>query len=266
MSINLSEAINVLGEFCGKRDISELTSQQLKKQEGIAQADVYVLFGGSILAGGDVLAEAITNKIAKTYIIVGGQGHTTEVLRKKMHAEYPGFDTKGLSEAQIFSGYLQKKFGLYVDYLECESTNCGNNIINLLALLHEKRISYKSIILSQDATMQARMSATLKKYTTEDKMILNYATYQAKVIIKDGKLCYEKEIFGMWDIERYITLLLGEIARLRDDTQGYGPNGEGFIAHVDIPTSVEEAFQIVRAKYAGSVRKADSKYASKNNI
>ena len=43
-----AKAINILGEFCGKRDI---------------------------------LSEAIQNEVAKKYIIVGGAGHTTETLR-----------------------------------------------------------------------------------------------------------------------------------------------------------------------------------------
>lgn len=43
-----AKAINILGEFCGKRDI---------------------------------LAEAIQNEVAKKNIIVGGAGHTTETLR-----------------------------------------------------------------------------------------------------------------------------------------------------------------------------------------
>ena len=34
-------------------------------------------------------------------------------------------------------------------------------------------------------------------------------------------------------------LLLGEIRRLRDDESGYGPQGAGFIGHVDIPPIVE---------------------------
>ena len=40
-----------------------------------------VLFGGNIIAGGDILAEAIQNEVAKKNIIVGGAGHTTETLR-----------------------------------------------------------------------------------------------------------------------------------------------------------------------------------------
>ena len=51
----------------------------------------------------------------------------------------------------------------------------------------------------------------------------------------------------MWDMERYISLLLGEIPRLRDDSDGYGPNGKNYLAHIDIPDSVTEAFENLTA-------------------
>lgn len=261
--MSIAEAINTLGNFCSKRDISELSQKELQNKYGFPQADVYVLFGGSILAGGDVLAEAIKESIAKTYIIVGGEGHTTKSLRKRMHEEYPDFMTDGLSEAQVFSGFLQRKYGYTVDYLECKSTNCGNNITNLLELLQNKNIAFKSIILSQDATMQHRMSATLRKYISEETTIINYATYQAKVVSKDNKLMFDKEIWGMWDMDRYITLLMGEIPRLTDDENGYGPQGSNFITHVDIPDNVREAFGILQVKYKDGVRAANPLYASR---
>ena len=93
------DAINTLGNFCGKRDIEELTSSTLTEKYNIPQADIFVLFGGSIICGGDVLAQAIQNKIAKHYIIVGGAGHTTQTLREKVHTEYPSIVTEGLTEA-----------------------------------------------------------------------------------------------------------------------------------------------------------------------
>lgn len=260
MNMSIAEAINTLGFFCGKRDISELSQKELQSKYGFSQADIYVLFGGSILAGGDVLAEAIKEKIAKTYIIVGGEGHTTESLRKRMHGEYPDFMTDGLSEAHVFLEFLQREYGYTVDFLECKSTNCGNNITYLLELLQNKNISFKSIILSQDATMQYRMSATLRKYIPQETTIINYATYQARVISEENKLMFDKEIWGMWDMDRYITLLMGEISRLTDDENGYGPLGSNFIAHVDIPNNVREAFVILHYKYKDRVRVANPLY------
>ena len=177
--------INILGQFCGKRDISELTSEQLYKAYGITQADVMVLFGGSILCGGDILAEAMQNNIAKKYVIVGGAGHTTETLRQKMHNEFPNLETSNLSEAEIFAEYLKFRYGLEPDLLECNSTNCGNNITYLIKILKENGISFKSIILSQDATMQHRMDAGLRKYLDGNIQIINYAVYSAKVIAEN---------------------------------------------------------------------------------
>lgn len=78
MTESIANQINILGAFCGKRDVAELTSEQLTKTFGILQADVMALFGGSILCGGDVLVQAMKNKVAKKYVIVGGAGHTTE--------------------------------------------------------------------------------------------------------------------------------------------------------------------------------------------
>lgn len=261
MKKKIAECINILGNFLGKRDISSLTTDAIKSKYGIEQADIMVLFGGSIICGGDILAEAIKNKIAKKYIISGGAGHTTETLRKKVHMEFPSIETESLTEAEIFQVYLETVYGLKADFLECNSTNCGNNITYLLELIREKGLPFRSIILAQDATMQCRMEAVLRKYMT-DILIINFSTYRAKVIVKNSQLVYEEEIKGMWDMDRYITLLMGEIPRLSDNIEGYGPNGKGYIAHTDIPIEVEKAFAELKKEYAGMVREANPLYAS----
>ena len=263
INLKTTNNINILGKFCGIRDINELSQEKLLEYYGIRQADVMVLFGGSVLAGGDVLAEAIKNKIAKKYIIVGGAGHTTETLRQIIHQEYPEIETRDLPEAEIFQRYLKTVYGCKADYLETQSTNCGNNITYLLDLLREKNIGFKSIILSQDASMQRRMAAGLKKYVQEDIVIINYATYTVNVLSAGEELCYEKEIHGMWTIDRYVNLLMGEIPRLTDDENGYGPNGKNFIAHVDVPETVKIAFEELKLIYGDKTREANPLYSSK---
>ena len=59
----IANCINVLGNFCGKRDIDELTAFELMKKYGVEKSDVMVLFGGSILAGGDILGNAMKNDV-----------------------------------------------------------------------------------------------------------------------------------------------------------------------------------------------------------
>ena len=82
----------------------------------------------------------------------------------------------------------------------------------------------------------------------------------ATVVEKNHTLMYEEQIIGMWDVERYVNLLMGEIPRLSDDKNGYGPEGKNFIVHVDIPKEVKVAFDKLSKVY--SVREANPLYAS----
>lgn len=260
---SVADNINILAKFCGKRDLQRIIEEELFKEHKISQADIMVLFGGSIICGGDVLANGIINRVAKKYIIVGGAGHTTESLRKSVNEKYPEILTEERAESEIFQMYLEKKYNLKADFLECESTNCGNNITFLLQLIKEENLECKSAILVQDATMQYRMEAGLRKYCNEMK-IINYAAYSVTVIERLGKLAFKEDIPGMWDMERYISLLMGEISRLRDDEKGYGPKGKDYIVHVDIPYKVEKAFSELEQKYGNLIRKADPAFASSN--
>lgn len=258
----IAESINLLGRFCGMRDVPALTRNHLAPRIGTDRADVMVLFGGSIISGGDVLAEAMKNGAAEKYVIAGGEGHTTQTLRDTVHALYPDFNTDGLPEAEVFAGYLKRRHGLAPDLLECASTNCGNNITNLLALLGENNIPAHTVILTQDASMQRRMDAGLRKYAP-DTRIVNFAAYDARVSVQNGALAFDEAIPGMWNMDRYISLLLGEIPRLTDDPDGYGPAGKGFIAHVDVPDEIRAAFETLKAYDPKLVRQADSRYASR---
>lgn len=245
---NLENDINCLVDFLERRDLSRLNQKELKKNYGIDKADLFVLFGGSILCGGDVLAEAIQNNIARKYIIVGGQGHTTDTLRKVVKTKYPQIDADHLSEAQIFQEYIKQKYHVQSDYLECESTHCGNNITNLLQLIKKNQLCYENVIICQDATMQLRMEKTLKKYEPHIN-IINYASYVGHVIHDQYGLHYREKLENMWSFPRYISLLLGEISRLNDDQNGYGPCGKNYLVHVDIPENVLNAFYRLQKHY-----------------
>jgi hypothetical protein len=261
VDIPLIPSINILGRFCGVRDVGALTGTELGKKYGFAAADVMVLFGGSIICGGDELARAMKENIARHYVIVGGAGHTTQTLRDKMRALYPRWDTAGLAEADLFNGYLQRRYGFGVGLLERRSTNCGNNITFLLELLKRENICPRSMILMQDATMQRRMAAGLRKYRPK-LTVVNYASYSVSVVCRENKAAYDREPLGMWDIERYCTLLMGEIPRLRDSESGYGPKGKDYIAHEDLPGEVLRAYETIRGYDASLIRAANDEFAS----
>lgn len=67
----------------------------------------------------------------------------------------------------------------------------------------------------------------------------------------------------MWKVERYVNLLMGEIPRLTDNENGYGPNGKNFIAHVEIPENVKNAFEELKLVYGEKIREANPLYSSR---
>src|SRR5699024_11866724 len=99
------------------------------------------------------------DKVANVYVIVGGEGHTTDALRKRMKEERPQLEADGQQEAVCFQRYIEEKY-------------------------------------------------------VPDMQIIPYAAYRARIKQEDGKLHYIEEIPGMWDMKRYVSLLLGEIQRL----------------------------------------------------
>lgn len=261
-TIKIAECINILAAFCGKRDINELSQESIRDKFGIRQADVMILFGGSIPEGCNTAGKALGKNIAKHFMIVGGEGHTTESLRRKITEACPQIETTGKTEADVMYAYMQQKYGIEECLLERYSTNCGNNVTYALELLQKQGIEHKSIIMIQDATMQRRMQAGFDKYSP-GVTVINYAAYSAQVSVKGDKLTVVPDgIWGMWDVEQYITLLMGEIPRLTDDENGYGPEGAGYIAHVEIPIEVTEAFQYLKKEYGNYVRVANPLYKS----
>jgi len=75
-------------------------------------------------------------------------------------------------------------------------------------------------------------------------VFINYAAFVPVVRSDKGTLSYTLDgIYGLWNHHRFISLVMGEIPRLLDDDQGYGPNGKDFIVHVEIPVIVMSAYE-----------------------
>lgn len=254
----IADCANVLAEWLGARDVSELTRAALEREAGLAGGvtDLFVLFGGGVTGSVETLAAAMRAGVAQRYAIVGGRGHATYGLENAMHAEMARWpqdeaariDPTRASEAEMLAALLAHRHGLSVDLLETRSTNCGNNITYLLDLLDEDGAPPESVILSQDAAMQRRMVATWRRQAEErprytSTKVVSWASYRTRLTFSDGHLSYDAAPEGMWDTEHYLSLLMGDVSRLTDDEHGYGPNGAGFIAHVDVPNEVTQAWR-----------------------
>lgn len=249
----VATSLNLLGKYLGIRDVADLTT---------IKVDVLVLYGGSILQGADEFAKAYQKGVAKYYVLSGGHGHTTKYLRASLEKRgYQGLEH--LSEAQMLALYLQKEYDITITLLENASTNCGNNVTCVLELLEQHQINFESLALIQDATLQKRMAACFAKYLP-NKKIINYAAYQTEVGVKNADLICINQPNGMWTLEHYSKLLLGEIVRLHDTKEGYGPNGKNFIAHVAVPQDVLLAYRFLSQYLGYTTRQANQAYQTTN--
>lgn len=271
-----ARAANVLARWCAQRDVSALSRQALYAEVGLADgiADLFVLFGGGVPGIVETLAAAIGAGVAHRYAIVGGRGHATYWLDQAM-MHLSGEEARSLgdawpksgvaSEAEMLDALLFARHGLHADLLETRSTNCGNNITFLLDLLEGEGAIPESVILCQDAVMQRRMDATWRRQVSEraafaHTRIINWPAYEAELACESGVLVWRHAPEGIWSMEKYLQLLLGEVARLTDDEGGYGPCGRDFVVHVDVPDEVVAAAGALRAACGESGRVPDERF------
>ncbi len=255
--VEAAKDVNVLGEYLARRDVEALTGSALSSALDSGQVDLLILFGGSILCGIDRAARAYQAGLTKVLMVAGGIGHTTQALRDAVAARYPSIQVHGRAEADIIADVLDAAYGIPRDSLliENRSTNCGENAEFALAVARDAGLAPASVLFMQDSSMQRRMHETMRRAWGKGVRLLSYAAYRAEVIVRSGAPAFAtQDIDGLWAMPRYISLLMGEIPRLRDDEGGYGPRGKGYIAHVDIPADVEAAFSRLLAGGAGAVR------------
>ncbi|GCI24116.1 hypothetical protein BvCms6BK_01185 [Escherichia coli] len=75
---------------------------------------------------------------------------------------------------------------------------------------------------------------------------LSYPGFVPQLGNNADSVIFINQLQGLWPVERYLSLLTGELPRLRDDSDGYGPRGRDFIVHVDFPAEVIHAWQTLK--------------------
>jgi hypothetical protein len=252
------DAINLISSFLAKPDIDSLLQ--------CPKVDVIVLCGNSVLPIAEHVFTALQARpdLARYLVICGGIGHSTEHLYHSV-ASHPSFQpvaesVSGLPEAQVLRTILDKFYdsphitrsGLRI-LVEDKSTNCGANAIEARRILLDHGVKPESILLVQDPTMSLRTLASLEKAYANDEVPPNLKACPTLVpavrLGSNGELSFDvpgMDSTSLWTMSRFLDLLMGEIPRLRDDADGYGPRGKGFIAHVDIPEAVASAYRMLQ--------------------
>ena len=246
----IQNCVNEIAKFLAVRDIENLDCTELEKSFEIKKVDVLILLGNSIPYTIKCAAEAYKNNLCHKILINGGIGHSTEILRNQIRKDkrFNFIQVENKAEADIFFEIMTKIYNVSSDdiIVENQSTNCGDNALKAITLLNELNIPYSSLLLVQDPTMQLRTYASFLKYVDNKKLkIINYSPF-IPVINSNLKLA-NTEINGIWDEQRYLELIMGEIPRLKDDINGYGPCGKNFIAHVHVPMEIEEHYNMLKA-------------------
>lgn len=193
--------------------------------------DLMLLFGGSLPPTWKVAADAVTGGEVGHLMLVGGRGHTTDVLLAALGRDSSCAET----EAELMAAWLKEVHGIEDVLVENRSTNCGNNVTFAEQVAERLGLRPRTVALVQDPTMQRRMDARFRR---------TWALGGAAPVNRPGP-----ESRDAWPGSRWVSLVMGEVPRLRDDAHGYGPHGRDFIAHVDVPDDVEAAYRQITSMH-----------------
>ena len=239
------DAVRTIMDFLCLRDVERLDRACVERYFDGKRADVIVVFGNDLPQVAETGCRAWIEGIGTWLLFCGGVGHSTAILRERMRRDprYERYSEKG-SEAGLFAEIAVHGYGIPREriLLDTTSANSGENARNARRILDKHKISKERLILMQDPLMQRRSYMSLKRAMPDTCRILNFAPFLPDC---DEDLNPISGQDGVWNRDRFLELLLGEIRRLRDDERGYGPKGTGFIEHVDIPEQVETAWNIL---------------------
>lgn len=239
------KAANTLGQWLAQNDFAS-------KPDPL-RADAVILAGNAVIPVIDAAFD-IASRQNVPLIISGGIGHSTTFLYHAVacHPQYNVLRTTGKTEAAILAEIAQRFWAIPAGNIlvEDQSTNCGENARFTLDAICSQGMTLTTALVMQDPTMQRRTMATFARISPGCKDAphwLSYPGFVPELINTSDGLTFLPPADGLWPVERYLSLILGEVPRLRDDAQGYGPNGRDFIVHVDFPDHIEKAWQTLQA-------------------
>lgn len=238
-------AANTLGQWLAQNDFASKPAP--------AHVDAVIIPGHSVIPVIDA-ACAIASGQHIPLIISGGIGHSTPFLYAAVsrHSAYNLIPTTGRKEAEIIADIAEKfwKVKRKNMVVEKQSTNCGENARFSIDMMLSHSMNVKTALIVQDPALQRRTMATFARASqgcANAPHWLSYSEIPPELINTPDGLAFLSPKEGMWPVDRYLSLILGEVPRLRDDAKGYGPAGRDFIVHVDFPPSVEQAWQVLQA-------------------
>jgi uncharacterized SAM-binding protein YcdF (DUF218 family) len=220
--------------------------------------DAIVLMGNQVMATLPA-AFLLARKFPQALLLIsGGVGHSTGALYENLrgsaygHLFADGAILETMAEAEMIAVVAQRAFAIPESRLliEKQSTQCGENARFSLQVLKAALGRPATAVILQDPTMQRRAVVTWEReaeIAAVPVRALAHAAFVPRVEPGPGGLPRLVRSEGTWTFERFLALILGEIRRLHDDEDGYGPRGRNFLPHVDIPSTAFESYRRVSA-------------------
>ena len=231
-------AANQVGAWLAQDDLATLPA--------LPQVDVVVLAGNAVIPTIDAACRLAAAQ-AVPLLISGGVGHSTGYLYEAVRQDprYRTLPVDGRPEAHVLADIAHDYWHIPHSRLvvEDQSTNCGENARFTRTTLESRGLAHRRGIVIQDPTMQP-------------PQWLSFPGCSPVLEQTDGQLGFAGGGAGLWPVTRYLGLLLGELPRLQDTPEGYGPRGKDFISHVTFPPEIRDAWRQLRedAQLAGALQ------------
>ncbi|HIC2037369.1 YdcF family protein [Enterobacter soli] len=237
-------AVNTVGEWLAQDDVVT--------REAAQNVDFVVLAGNAVIPTIDAACRFAAAQNVPL-LISGGIGHSTSFLYAGIahHPRYHVIATTGRAEASILADVARQFWQVPPENIRVDdqSTNCGENARFSWNMMKQQLPQAKHVLVVQDPTMQRRTMAAFARVCRDEPVSPQWVSHPGfipQLQNSDKGLVFCGGGEGVWPVERYLSLVLGELPRLFDDANGYGPAGRDFIAHVDFPDAVLRAWEILR--------------------
>lgn len=234
-------AINTVGAWLAQDDLS-VTRQA-------PEIDAVILAGNAVIPTIDAACR-IASQIDVPLLISGGIGHSTPFLYEAIrnHPRYHTLPVAGRAEASILADVARAFWQIPKArvWVEDRSTNCGENARFSWNMLKERQRTSGRVLVVQDPTMQRRTMATFARVCRDEPASPQWISHPGFTpTLQNGTegVEFSGVNAGLWPVDRYLSLVMGELPRLYDDVNGYGPTGRDFIAHVAFPEAVTAAWK-----------------------
>ncbi|HUI51904.1 MAG TPA: YdcF family protein [Terriglobales bacterium] len=222
------------------------------QRAGLDRFDVIALFGNELPATLTEACQLFQSGLSRFLLFSGGRGHSTQPLfanlaRSSRYQKYAkqGWIGETLPEAEAFARLAKLEFGIPGDKILVEdaSTNTGENARFTLDLLTRRIPAAHHMLLLQDPLMQRRAVLTVAKAlesVANPIRCFSRAAFVPEIVLSaSGEWEFASgSAQELWSKQRFLSIVLGEIKRLRNDENGYGPRGRNFLPAVEIPADV----------------------------